>query len=175
MKQAKIKGAAVRLTIATYRHVYARSQHPCSWDKPATIIFVVLVCVVCVPQHGMPRAPHGLCTGPPKGLCLCCRTPPASEAPLTPQPGDIVLLLHEALSASQKQSMWGTCHVPGCAKSLTGLRDFHQRFQICDDHIKACPHPSASQPKDTRHHHHLQYLAEAGAGAPRLSREFNGT
>eukprot|EP00892_Ulva_mutabilis_P012407 jgi/Ulvmu1/9539/UM053_0028.1 len=71
------------------------------------------------------------------------------EAQLAPQPGDVILLAHESLPASHKQSMWGQCHVPGCSKSLSGLRDFHQRFQVCDDHIKACP-ASASHPQPCR-------------------------
>lgn len=71
--------------------------------------------------------------------CRSCRPMLDHEAQLAPQPGDVMLLIHESLPPSHKQTMWGTCHVPGCSKSLTGLRDFHQRFQVCDDHIKACP------------------------------------
>lgn len=28
------------------------------------------------------------------------------------------------------------CQVPGCAKELAGLKDYHQRYRICDVHIK---------------------------------------
>jgi hypothetical protein len=28
------------------------------------------------------------------------------------------------------------CQVPGCGKDLAGLKDYHQRYRICDTHIK---------------------------------------
>ena len=30
----------------------------------------------------------------------------------------------------------GVCHVDNCNMDLTQLRDYHQRFKICDNHLK---------------------------------------
>ena len=57
---------------------------------------------------------------------------------VSPQPCDAVLFADDELPSLQKQEMQGKCHVSGCSRSLHDLREFHQRFQICDEHIKVC-------------------------------------
>ena len=56
------------------------------------------------------------------------------------QHGDAVLYADDELAPLQKQEKQGKCHVAGCSQPLYegNLREFHQRFQICDEHIKVC-------------------------------------
>jgi hypothetical protein len=47
---------------------------------------------------------------------------------------DTAVSLGTGAGADDKDKM--SCQVPGCGKDLTGLKDYHQRYRICDVHIK---------------------------------------
>lgn len=58
----------------------------------------------------------------------------AAQPPQQPQQhhfGDVVAL-HDVADDSGLM----VCQVPGCGKDLTNLKEYHQRYRICDVHIK---------------------------------------
>lgn len=66
---------------------------------------------------------------------------PALPGAATPAPapavsnfGDAVLLADAPLPADDPARL--TCQVAGCGRSLSELKDYHQRYRICDVHIK---------------------------------------
>jgi hypothetical protein len=49
---------------------------------------------------------------------------------------DVVIESFDTLPKEQQDAISGKCYVRGCGKRLDNLRDFHQRYHICDVHIK---------------------------------------
>jgi hypothetical protein len=58
----------------------------------------------------------------------------AADSAAAAAAGETAVMIGDGAEAEGDQKL--VCQVPGCGKDLSNLKDYHQRYRICDTHIK---------------------------------------
>ena len=74
-----------------------------------------------------------------KGKPQCTGTPAPEPAPSLDLGSASTQLVEEAIQVAGKGKGRPQCQVEGCSGNLTSLKEYHQRYKICEYHLKARP------------------------------------
>ena len=80
------------------------------------------------------------------GKPQCTGTPAPELAPSLDLSSVSTQLVEEAHQATGKGKGRPQCQVEGCSGDLTALKEYHQRYKICEYHLKARSTPTQAPP-----------------------------